>query len=145
MAILDSLKVVTYVKPTFSPITHRRRNLVEKLQHQIGCVKAKQEGRDHFVSTVRTVKNDAGVKAQIERTQKIRPWWFRGTDGKVVFEVRYANKRIELAKGKTGIEVDGMDRLIPVIELVIQAVESGELDKALGLASTNFRSQISKD
>lgn len=145
MAYLDGLKVVTAVKNTqLSPTLVRQARVIEKLYIQMECAKAKAEGRDHFVTNTRSVKSESGDKGKTEHVQKIRPWWYRNTEGNLVFEVRYANKRIELAKGKTGIEVANLSTLIPAIELLIKAVENGELDKSLGVVTTNFRAKISK-
>lgn len=145
MAILDGLKVVAAVKPNDqSPIFHKRSRVIEKLHSQIECAKAKSEGREHFVKHMRTVKAESGEKGQTEFVQKIRPWWYRNAEGKLVFEVRYANQRIELAKGKTGIEVENLSTLIPAIELLVKAVENGELDKSLTAVATNFRAKNAK-
>jgi hypothetical protein len=141
MAYLDGLKVVTAVKNTqLSPTLVRQARVIEKLYIQMECAKAKAEGRDHFVTNIRSVKSESGEKGKTEHVQKIRPWWYRNAEGNLVFEVRYANKRIELAKGKTGIEV----ALSPAIELLIKAVENGELDKSLGVVTTNFRAKVAK-
>lgn len=145
MAYLDGLKVVTAVKNTqLSPTLVRQARVIEKLYIQMECAKAKAEGRDHFVTNIRSVKSESGEKGKTEHAQKIRPWWYRNAEGNLVFEVRYANKRIELAKGKTGIEVANLSTLIPAIELLIKAVENGELDKSLGVVTTNFRNKVAK-
>lgn len=145
MAFLDSLKVVTAVKTNkLPPALQRRSRVIEKLHEQIECAKAKSEGREHVIKRMRTVKSEAGEKTQAEHVQKIRPWWYRNADGKLVFEVRYANKRLELAKGKTGIEVENLATLVPAIELLMKAVESGELDKSLSTVATSIRNDIAK-
>ncbi len=143
MGFLDGLKVVTAVKSNkLSPTLLKRSRVIDKLLIQLECVKAKSDGRDYFEIQMRTVKSDAGEKTLVEHKRKIRPWWYRNADGKLVFEVRYANKTIELAKGKTGIEVENLATLIPAIDLLIKAVESGELDKHLEAVTTRFRTNI---
>ena len=144
MAFLDGLKVVTAVKTNLPPALQRRNRVIEKLHEQIECAKAKSDGREHIIKRMRTVKSESGEKTQTEHIQKIRPWWYRNADGKLVFEVRYANKRIELAKGKTGIEVENLTTLIPAIELLMKAVESGELDKGLNAVATSIRADAAK-
>lgn len=145
MAILDGLKVVTAVKPdNQSPIFYKRNRVIEKLHEQIECAKARSEGREHIIKRMRTVKSATGEKSQSEHTHKVRQWWYRNADGKLVFEIRYANKRLELAKGKTGIEVENLTTLIPAIELLAKAVESGELDKSLTAVSASIKPGFAK-
>ncbi len=47
-------------------------------------------------------------------------------------------------KGKTGIEVENIDSLVPAIELLKKAVENGELDNVIGAISKSIRSDIAK-
>lgn len=145
MAFLDKLKVVTAVKSNnLPPALLRQIRVIEKLREQIECVKAKADGRELVIKRMRTVKSETGEKSQVEQSHKTRPWWYQNADGKLVFEVRYANKRIELAKGKTGIEVENLATLVPAIELLVKAVESGELDKSLNTVATSIRSELAK-
>lgn len=43
----------------------------------------------------------------------------------LVLNIRYGSRVIELAKGKSSIELAGMDDLVPTFELVKRAVEAG--------------------
>ena len=145
MGYLEGLKVVTAVKPSgISPILYKRGRVTEKLYAQIECAKAKAEGRDHFITYMRSYRSETGEKVQSQQVKKVRPWWYRNAEGKLVLEIRYANKRVELAKGKTGIEVSDLNSLIPAIELVIKAVESGELDNSLIAISSSLRADLTK-
>ncbi len=145
MGFLEGLKIVTASKPEqTSPLFHRRNKLVEKLYEQIECVKAKSEGKDHFIYYMRNAKTETGETVQSQMIRKVRPWWYRNTDGKLVLEVRYANKRLELAKGKTGVEVETLANMASAIELVIKAVQSGEMDASLNATASNFRASITK-
>lgn len=145
MGYLEGLKIVTASKPEHSsPLFHRRSKLIEKLYEQIECVKAKSEGRDHFIQYMRNSKTPTGETVQSQMVRKVRPWWYRNTDGKLVLEVRYANKRLELAKGKTGVEVENLANMITAIELVIKAVQGGEMDAGLNATANNFRATLTK-
>jgi hypothetical protein len=145
MGYLDGLKIVTATKPEqSSPLFHRRNKLVEKLYEQMECVKAKSEGRDHFIHYMRNSKAPTGETLQSQMVRKVRPWWYRNTEGKLVLEVRYANKRLELAKGKTGVEVETLANMASAIELVIKAVQGGEMDVSLNASASNFRASITK-
>ena len=145
MGYLEGLKVVTAAKPAnISPIFHKRSRLIEKLQSQIECIKAKSEGREHFITFMKTYKGENGENLQSQQVRKVRPWWYRSTEGRIVMEIRYSNKRLELAKGKTGIEVDNINALVPAVEILIKAIEDGELHNSINSISTNFRASLTK-
>ena len=57
-----------------------------------------------------------------------------GLDGRV----------IDLAKGKSSIEMATMDDLVPTLELVKKAVEAGELDAQVEAASIKLREGFGK-
>ena len=59
--------------------------------------------------------------------------------GKVCIAVKYGNCVLELAKGKTSVEVDSPKGLIIAMELLKEAVEAGELDAQMELASIVLR------
>lgn len=145
MGYLDGLKVITSNRPAnLSPTLQRRTNLLNKLSQQFECAKANVEGSDYFVRSYKFIKCETGEREQVEWQRRIKPWWYLTHEGKVIFEVRYANKRVELQKGKNGIEVDNLATLIPAIELLKKAVENGELDNTLQTTAKSIRSQIAK-
>lgn len=59
--------------------------------------------------------------------------------GKVCICIRYGAKLIELAKGKSAIEVSSGEELIKTLELIKRAVEAGELDSQIEIASTKLK------
>ncbi|MFM9993216.1 MAG: DUF6641 family protein [Burkholderiaceae bacterium] len=59
--------------------------------------------------------------------------------GKVCISIRYGAKLIELAKGKSAIEVSSGEELIKTLELIKRAVEAGELDSQIEIASTKLK------
>lgn len=145
MGYLDSLKVVTATKPwNLPPIVHKRNNLLNKLDEQLHCARAKAEGRDFYVDRTKTIINHIGERTKIAHQKRINPWWYRSAEGKLVLEIRYANKRLEIQKGKTGIEVENIESLIPAIELVKKAVENGELDNNIVAVAKAIHSAVAK-
>lgn len=145
MGYLDGLKVVTAVKPANLPPTlERRRNLLNKLELQYQCANAKIDGKDFYVPSFKTFTRESGERDQIEKQRRIKPWWYSSPEGKVIFEVRYANKRIELLKGKTGIEVENLDSLVLAIELLMKAVDNGEIDASLSATAKTIRADLAK-
>ena len=74
-------------------------------------------------------ENGQRVRKQVNKP--IRTWYWRDAEGLVRFSLRVGNKPIEVDKDKTDIVV-GDDKELPnVIDLVIKAVEAGELDRTL--------------
>lgn len=57
--------------------------------------------------------------------------WFYKRNNQYFFEVRYANKPLELSKGNHAIEVGEKENLVPTITTVIEAVVAGEVDSLL--------------
>ena len=74
----------------------------------------------------------------------IRPWWFVAEDGNTCISVKYGAKTIELAKGKSSIQLSSPDDLINTLEIIKQAVEAGELDQQIDLASGAVKSLFKK-
>jgi hypothetical protein len=54
------------------------------------------------------------------------------------------NAAVELAKGKSSIEIGGTDQLVPTLELIKRAVEEGELDAQIEVAAIKLREGFSK-
>jgi hypothetical protein len=108
----------------------RRAKTIERLEEQKLLVANP--------SHVRTVKRWAkinGEKSLIEKQRRVYPWWRTAPDGSVVFFIRQAGKPIEFEKGKAGITVGTKDKLATVIDTLIAAVRSGDLDDALAQAA----------
>jgi hypothetical protein len=83
---------------------------------------------------------ESGVKKQVEVPKRIKPWWFQSEAGKVCIAIRYGSYTLELAKGKPSIEVASAADLIKTLEVIKTAVEAGELDAQIELASQSLRS-----
>ena len=140
MSALTSLKLTASKKPSsVPPILHRRNKLSTKVWEQIQLAKAHKEGDTFTVKKFKTVKDADGSSKSIELQKRVRPWWFVASDGKVCVNVRYGAKLIELAKGKTAVEVANAEDLIKTLELIKAAVEAGELDTQIEAASGAVR------
>ena len=85
-----------------------------------------------------------GLKKQIQVTKRIKPWWFVAENGKVCVSIKYGSWTIELAKGKPSVEVANTADLIKALETIKTAVEAGELDAQIDLASSSLRSGFKK-
>ena len=146
MSTLEALKLSKDKKPNHLPqIVLRRNKLSNKLWEQIQLAKSQIEGTQFIVKKYKSVVDkETGLRKQVEVPKRIREWWFKNEQGKMCVSIRYGTQIIELAKGKGSIEVDSASALIKALELVKQAVESGELDTQINNASVNVRKVFDK-
>jgi hypothetical protein len=142
MSALNSLKLVAVKKPrNISAIVTRRNKLSSKLWEQINLAKSQMDGKPFVVMKYRSVKDPAtGLRKQVEVPKRIKPWWFQSEQGKVCVSVKYGSWTIELAKGKPSVEVASGEDLVNALTAIKQAVESGELDSQIEIASSSLRS-----
>lgn len=140
MSTLSTLKLTNIKKPiAVPPIVQRRNKLMTKIWEQIQLAKAQKEGGTYSVKKYKTVKDQDGSTKSIELQKRVRQWWFKSQEGKLCLNVRYGAKLIELAKGKSAVEVGSSDELISTLELIKQAVENGELDSQIEQVSGALR------
>jgi len=145
MATLASLKLVTAKKPTQQPpVVHRRNKLSAKVVEQILLARAQNDGTTFAPTRTKTVTNAEGNRVQITQPKRLKPWWFVAENGKCCIAIRYGSKVLELAKGKTAIEVASGTALIDALEAVNAAVIAGELDAQIESASGQLRSAFVK-
>lgn len=142
MSALSTLKLVAAKKPQQMPTIQLRRNkLSNKLWEQIQLAKSQINGQPFVVTRFRSVKDrDTGLRRQVEMPKRIRPWWFVTENGKVCVSVRYGSWTLELTKGKPSVEVGSADELVVALETIKQAVEAGELDSQIEIASAGLKS-----
>ncbi|WP_350296967.1 DUF6641 family protein [Limnohabitans sp. Rim8] len=146
MATLATLKLSTAVKPTHMPAVQVRRNkMSRRLWEQIELARAQQSGTEFAPVKFRSYQDkETGLRRQVETTKRVKQWWFTAENGKPTMNVRYGARLIELAKGKSSIEIGGIDQLVPTLELIKQAVEAGELDAQIEVAAIKLREGFHK-
>lgn len=145
MATLASLKLVTAKKPSNQPpVVQRRNKLSSALFHQMQLAKAQKEGNQYNPTRQKTIKDLNGDRTQVTVPKRIKPWWFVAENGKCCIAIRYGAKVIELAKGKTAIEVNSPEALIEALEAVNTAVLAGELDSQIEAVSGQIRGLFGK-
>jgi hypothetical protein len=143
MAIFSTLKLVAAKKPTFvSPVQARRNKLSTRLWEQIELAKAQRNGTVFAPTRTKTIRDEDGNTRTVERSRRIKQWWFVSEAGKVCIAVRYGARVLELAKGKSAIEVATPAELINALETIRSAVDAGELDVQLETASNSLRSSF---
>ena len=141
MSTLNNLKLTAEKKPQhIAPVQQRRNKLSHRLWEQIQLAKSQVDGTEFVLKKYRSFKDqETGLRKQIEVPKRIRPWWFVSANGKVCISIKYGTSVLELAKGKPSVEVDSPQDLIKALEAIKGAVEAGELDGQIELASTNLR------
>ena len=132
MAHLTKLTISNTIREiSINPVIARRAKLLEKLDEQLTMAKALLAGEPYSATRKVWVVDSEGNKQRVEREKRVNVWYWNDIAGKFWFELRYGAQKLELAKGKHAIEVGAKDRLVLVVETVIEAVKNGELDAAL--------------
>ncbi len=136
MNALAQLKLVAAKRPTqLSPIAQRRSNVVKRIIEQIELATAQAAGRSYAPMRLRSVTDaETGERKTIESAKRVKAWWWYADTGKLVLSLRYGAKVIDLAKGKSAIELNSTDELVPTLMLLRDAVMSGELDVQIEIA-----------
>ena len=147
MSALTALKLTTAKKEQQqSPLVQRRNKLGLKLWEQMELCKALAEGRKYAPTKFKTITDTAsGERRSIETLKRVKQWWWTTDSGKVNLSIRYGARTIALnAKGANAIELPTADDLLPTLQLIKQAVENGELDAQIEIASGKLRAGFVK-
>lgn len=107
----------------------RREKLLAQLDQQLSLAR----DEEFMVRTKRWIRQDDGSKVLTERVKRVNRWWRDDGKGGCFMVLRYGNKLVELAPGKTAVAVGSKDKLESVIVTVMNAVRDGELDGAIGI------------
>lgn len=142
--ILQTLKVSAAQRPNkIAPAVVRRNKLLASIHEQIEAAKARAEGKRHAVKHIRRIKNkETGQVVEQVRERNVRESWWVGNDSRVYMELRYGWKPLEIAKGKTTIEVGEWSNLLPVLEKLHKAASAGEFDTQLNEAFSKLAAQL---
>jgi hypothetical protein len=123
MPILKSLTFTNVPTRRHDPVAARRDKLAERLQEQ-----KKLLANPSHVRTVQRWTGKGDERRQVEKQQRVKPWWRTDGSGQMVLSVYYGTKPIEFEKGKAGIAVASRDKLAALIDALIGAAKAGELD-----------------
>lgn len=130
--ILSKLNLaVRPAKGSIDPVTNRRNKLLTRLTEQRAMACADIAG-EAFEATKEQWVDDpvTGVRKKVQVPKRVKRWFF-DFNGSQYLEVRYGNRPLELAKGKSAIEVGELAQVPVVIDAVIEAINAGELDAML--------------
>ena len=128
MTLLNALTLTTFETDNkLSPVLHRRRKLVAKIDEQI-----RYATDSSYQPTKQTWHKDAeGREQRVTVPKRVRRWWTVRNDGTVLLTVRYGSRALESAKGKNAIVVNSVNELPTVLKRLSEAVDKGEFDKLL--------------
>jgi hypothetical protein len=133
-ALLQKLKLTdaTRAEPRDAPEVRLRRKLLAAINEQIAAAEAEQRGEPYIKRGLRYVQDAAtGERVKREVPLRFRRWWWLGPDGKVMLDVRYGARRLEIKPKKATVEVGARENLVPTLTLLKEAVAAGELDQVL--------------
>jgi len=145
MSSISKLKLISSKRVSSTdPIIFRRKKLVSKINEQVSLVKAKIDGTNYTAKKLKYVNDESGNRTQVEVLKRIKEWHWIGDNGKINLAIKYGSKTLDLSKGKNAIETSSMDDLLKTLELVKEAVVSGELDEAITTVSDKVKSSFKK-
>lgn len=146
MSALAQLKLVAAKRPTqLSPLAQRRNKVVKRIAEQMELAKAVADGRTYAPMRVRNViDKETGETKTVETAKRVKAWWWNADNGKLVLSLRYGAKVIDLAKGKSAIELNSTDELVPTLTLLRDAVMNGELDTQIEIACATTKAGFKK-
>ena len=118
MSALANLKLVNAKRPVRqSPVLQRRNKVVARIHEQIELAKAKLEGVSFNPTRLRTIKDaETGLNKTLSVPKRVKEWWFTSDSGKLCVSLRYGAKVVEIAKGKTAVELVGEKDLVVTLE-----------------------------
>lgn len=138
MTALMKLKLVSAVRRRKTVADIRRDKLLGKLDEQIGLATAQVEGKTFEAKRAKVVVDADGRRGRELVPARVKQWWWKTSDGKLLFSINYGQRALELAKGKPAIEVGNMQELIEALQSVRAAAEAGELDGHIETASASL-------
>ena len=146
MTALANLKLVNAKRPArLSPVVQRRNNVAKRIYEQIELAKSKLEGKAFSATRQRTIKDaETGLNKTVSVPKRVKEWWFTSDSGKLCLSLRYGAKVVEIAKGKTAVELPSEKELVATLEILKQAVESGELDAQIEAVADAVKIEIRK-
>ena len=137
MSMLKGLTFTTAPRAAnlISPVEYRRNKLVANLMEQRDIAAADAEGRELTITRKRWELTETGEKKRIEVAKRLKRWWTTDAEGKVVLVVRWGSRLLELQGDKTAIAVGDAGKLVPVLDKLLAAAKSGELDATMSRAA----------
>lgn len=130
MSLLDQLNLsnAAVPKPDRSPVGRFRQKIVEAIDLQLAMVEAQATGTELKVTRTRAFRNEEGVRERRDVAVRLRPWWWTDETGTTFLSIRHGGRVVEIAPGKTAIEVGALSELPAKLAILRDATRAGELD-----------------
>ena len=130
MSLLEQLSLSNTAapKPDRTPTGRFRSKIIEAIDLQIAMAEAQAAGTEIKPTRIRTFRNDEGVRERREVAVRLRPWWWTDGAGTTFLSLRHGGRVIEIAPGKTAIEVGALSELTAKLTILRDAARAGELD-----------------
>lgn len=128
-------------KAKVNPVIRSRSKFAAALLQQISIHEAEAKGETYTVERLRWQTNDAGERVRITKQIAPRAWYWTESDGTVYLMPKVGVRPLELEKGKSTIKIGAAKELVPTLEMLIQAVNAGELDKVIAEANSRKKSK----
>jgi len=131
-ALLSKLKLTaTPTLTKLTPTLHKRNNLIIKLKEQLKMTHCMLNSETFTAYKHKWITNaETGLKERKKLPKLIRAWYYTKDDIWFI-DLKYGNRRLNIADGKSTIEVGKQEQLVTTFETLIAAVETGELDEQL--------------
>jgi hypothetical protein len=127
MKTLKSLTFAALTSAYQDPQLKRRVKLVAQLERQKALALDPLYVRTEYKWRI----NANGIKERVEEKRRIRPWWRMDGQGAVYLTIRCGPQALEFEKGRAAVLVPSKDELAATIDILIAAVQAGELDTHL--------------
>lgn len=130
MKLLEQLNLsnAAVPKPDRSPVGRFRQKIIEAIDLQLAMVEAQASGTELKRTRTRAFKNAEGVRERRDVAVRLRPWWWTDEAGTTFLSLRHGGRVIEIAPGKTAIEVGAFADLPDKLIILRDATRAGELD-----------------
>lgn len=116
------------------PVVARREKLLAAIEEQMRLLAAAQSGTEYTVRVKRWQKGANGERLRIDADKRVRSWFF-AQDGGYYVQCRYGSRILNVNGKSNAAFVDTLQDVGTVLEAFKNAAETGELDKAIALAT----------
>jgi hypothetical protein len=135
MTQVNPLQALTFTaKPKIEVVNLievKRNKLIIRLNEQRAMIQCLLENTEFIAyKDIYIIDEETNEKRKVKRPKRIRPWFYQSADN-YYLEIKYGTKSLEIQKNKPAIEVGGKDKLLTVIDMIIDAVKQGFLDVEL--------------
>lgn len=121
-----------------------RNKVLSSLDEQISSAKAMIAGESFILRRRRWITDANGERVCMDMPIRQKHWYW-ADNGVWFFVLRHGSRAIPLREGRSIIEVGTLENLVPTMEMLREALISGELDAAVqSVSHRQMRSELKK-